>query len=118
MRRDKSHSGAFTNQLVFNIKFTLSGGGGLGRDIWHMIESHCIHSEELLLLALLLVLLAILNDLPGLTSCRRDKIGLVSLILLIGLGITCLISLYYACVQGILILSLLIFIYAIRIFPF
>ena len=43
-----------------------------------------IHSQELLLLVLLLVLLAmgILNDLPGLTSCRCDNIGLVSLILL------------------------------------
>ena len=69
---------------MLNIKFTLSGGGGLGRDIWHMLESHCIHRQELLLLALLLVLLAtgILNDLPGLTSCRCDNIGLVLLILL------------------------------------
>ena len=65
---------------MLNIKFTLSSGGGLGRDIWHLTESHCIHSQELLLLALLLILL-VLNDLPGLTtSC--DKIGLVSLILL------------------------------------
>ena len=69
---------------MLNIKFTLSGGGGLGRDIWHMTESRCIHSQELLLLALLLVLLAmdILNNLPGLTSCHCDNIGLVSLILL------------------------------------
>ena len=46
-----------------------------------MTESRCIYSQELLLLALLLVLLAtgILNDLPGLTSCRCDNIGLVSL---------------------------------------
>ena len=66
---------------MLNLKLTLGGGGGLGRDIWHMTESRCIHSQELLLLALLLVLLAtgILNDLPGLTSCRCD---LVSLILL------------------------------------
>ena len=37
----------------------------MARDIWHMTESHHIHSEDLLLLALLLVLLAtgILNDL-------------------------------------------------------
>ena len=70
--------------VMFNIKFTLSGGGGLGRDIWHMTESHCIPSQELLLLTLLLVLLAMgmLNDLPGLTSCHCDNIGLVSLILL------------------------------------
>ena len=70
---------------MLNIKFTLSGGGGFRRDIWHMTESRCIHSQELLLLALLLVLLAtgILNNLPGLTSCRRcDNIGLGSLILL------------------------------------
>ena len=53
----------------------------MGRDIWHRTESRCIHSQELLLLALLLVLLAT-GDLPGLTSCRCDNIGLVSLILL------------------------------------
>ena len=49
-----------------------------------MTESRCIHSQELLLLVLLLVLLAtgILNDLPGLTSCCCDNIGLVSLIIL------------------------------------
>ena len=48
-----------------------------------MTESRCIHSQELLLLSLLLVLLAtgILNDLPGLTSCCCDNIGLVLLIL-------------------------------------
>ena len=69
---------------MLNIKFTLCGGGDLGRDIWHMTESCCIHSQMLLLLALLLVLLAtgILNDLPRLTSSRCDNIGLVSLILL------------------------------------
>ena len=51
------------------------GGGDLGRDIWHMTESRCIHSQELQLLVLLLVLLAtgILNDLPGLTSCRCNN---------------------------------------------
>ena len=78
MRRGKSHPGAFTNKLVTCL--TLSGGGGLGRDIWHMTESRCIHGQELLLLALLLILLAmgILNDLPGLTSCRCDNTGLVS----------------------------------------
>ena len=71
---------------------TLSGEGGLGYDIWHMTESHCIDSQELLLLALVLAT-GILNNLPGLTSCRCDNIGLVSSIL--GLGITCLISLYF-----------------------
>ena len=62
----------------------LKGGGGLARDIWHMTESCRIHGQELLLLALLLVLLAtgVLNNLPGLTSCRCDNIGLVLLILL------------------------------------
>ena len=56
----------------------------MGCDIWHMTESRCIHSQELLLLAQLLVLLAmgILDGLPGLTSCRCENIGLVSLILL------------------------------------
>ena len=68
-----------------------------------MTESRCIHSQELLLLALLFVLLAtgILNDLPGLTSCRCDNIGLVSLILL-GWELHVL----YHCIP---ILSLLIF---------
>ena len=50
-------------------------------DIRHMTENHRIHSRDLLLLALLLVLLAtgILNDLPGLISYHCDNIGLVSL---------------------------------------
>ena len=49
-----------------------------------MTEGRLIHSHQLLLLVLLLVLLAtgILNDLPGLTSCRCDRIELVLLILL------------------------------------
>ena len=47
-------------------------------DIWHMTV------KSYLVLVLLLVLLAtcILNDLPGLTSCHCDSIGLVPLILL------------------------------------
>ena len=51
--------------VMLNIRFTLSGGGGLAHNIWHMTESRCIHSQELLLLALLLVLLATgtINDL-------------------------------------------------------
>ena len=69
---------------MLNIKFTLSSGVGLARDIWHMTVGRRIHSQELLLLVLMLLLLAtgILNDLPGLTSCFCDNIGLVSLILL------------------------------------
>ena len=98
MRRDKSHSGAFTNEFVSCL--TLS----------------CIHRQELLLLVLLLVLLAtgILHGLPGLTSCRCDNIGLVS-----GQYRACVVDSgwaenYMPCitvlyVQGILILSLLIF---------
>ena len=64
---------------MINIKFTLSGGGGLAHDI-----SHRIHSQELLPLALLLISHAtgIINDLPGVTSCRCNNIGFVSLILL------------------------------------
>ena len=87
---------------MLNIKFTLNGGGGLARDIWHMTGSHCIHSQELLLLALLLVLLAtgILNNLPGWTSCHCDNIRLVS-------WAENYVS--YMTVQGIPILSLLIF---------
>ena len=97
---------------MLNIRFTLSSGGGLAHNIWHMTESRCIHSQELLLLALLLVLLATgtINDLPGL-SCNCDNIGLVSLILL-GWELR-VISPYYIylllSVQGIPILSLLIF---------
>ena len=55
--------------------------------------------------ATMLVLLAtgILNDLPGLTSCHCDNIGLVSLAGNYVFYITVL------CVQGIPILSLLIF---------
>ena len=53
-----------------------------------------IHSQELLLLALLFVLLAtgILNDLPGLTSLllRQHRACVVDSL---GLGITCFISL-------------------------
>ena len=71
---------------MLNIKFTLSGGGGLARDIRYMTESRRIHSQELITAdsATVIVLLAmgILNDLPGLTSCRCDNIGLVLLILL------------------------------------
>ena len=69
---------------MLNIHFTLSGGGGLVRDIWHMTESRRIHSQGLLLLSLLPVLLAtgILNDLPGLTSCHCNNVELVLLILL------------------------------------
>ena len=62
-------AGAFTNKLVSCL--TLSGGGGLGRDIWHKTESH---SQELLPL---LVSLARIDNL-----CSCDNIGLVSLILL------------------------------------
>ena len=51
-----------------------------------MTESHCIYSQELLQLALLLVLLAtgILNDLPGLTSSSCDIIRLVVSLILLG----------------------------------
>ena len=98
---------------MLNIKFTLSGGGGLGRDIWHMTESHCIHSHELLLLALLLVLLAtgVLNNQPGLTSCRCNNIGLVSLILL-----GCELHHCTMCTRHLDLVSLDF--YAIPIFPF
>ena len=48
----------------------------MGRDIWHMTESHCFHSQELPLLGLA----GVLYDLPGLTCCHCDSIGLVSLI--------------------------------------
>ena len=65
--------------VMLNVTFTLSSGGGLAHD-----RSCCIHSQELLLLSLLFVLLAmgIIKDLPGLTSCCRDRVGLLSLILL------------------------------------
>ena len=95
---------------MLNVKFTLSGGGGLGCDIRHMTECRCIHSQELLLLALLLVLLAtgILNDLPV------DKIDKLSLQqyrawVIDSLGLEIVSYITVLCVQGILILSLLIF---------
>ena len=99
---------------MLNIKFTLSGGGGLGCDIWHITESRCIHSQELLLLALLLVSLAagILNNLPGLTSCC-DTIGLVSLILF-GWELRVL----YHCTMCTRHPDLFFVFYAIPIFPF
>ena len=56
--------------------------------VWHVSFGTCrschIQSQELLLLALPFVLLAMgtVNDLPALSSCRCDNIGLVSLILL------------------------------------
>ena len=63
----------------------------LGHDIWHTTESRCIHSQELLLLALLLVLLATgkLNNRPGLTSCPCDNIRKACVVDSLGLGITC-----------------------------
>ena len=62
-------------------------------------RSHHSHSQELLLLVLPLLLLAtgILNDLPGLTSCCCDNVGLVSLFSWDG-KLPCLISLYYVIV--------------------
>ena len=56
--------------VMLDIKFTLSGGGSLARDNLVHGRSRLIHSQELLLLELLLFLLAmgILNDLPRLTS--------------------------------------------------
>ena len=68
---------------MLNIKLTLSGGVGLAHDIWHMTESHRIHSQELLLLALLLVLLAtcISHSTVASTDCvYRDGPGLASII--------------------------------------
>ena len=59
---------------MLNIKFTLSSGGGLARDIWQKLP----HSQSRVLLLVLLVM-GILN---GLTSCHSDNIGLVLLILL------------------------------------
>ena len=60
---------------MLNIKFTFSGGGGLVRDIWYMRESRRIQSQELLLLALLLVSYIKL-------SAKIDKLSLRQYILL------------------------------------
>ena len=77
---------------MLNIKFTLSSGGGVGRDIWHMTESHCIHSQELPLLGLACYGCII-------QSTRTDKLSLrqyrACVIDSLGLGITCLTSLCY-----------------------
>ena len=80
--------------VMLDIKFTLSGGGGLARDIWHMTESRCIHSQELLLLALLLACYGYMKP-----STRIEKLPLrqyrACVVDSLGLGIACLISLYY-----------------------
>ena len=91
MRREKSQWGAFTNTEVSNIKLTLSGGGG---NFWQMTE----------LAAVRVTAMCILNT-------RIDKV-VIATIIIIGLVslITRLISLYYICVQGIPILSSLVFI--------
>ena len=101
MRGDKSHSGAFTNKLVSCL--TSSGGGGLGRDVWHMTESHCIHSQELLLLVLLLAMGILKLSLRQYRAYVVDSLGL------------CLISLYYVYKDSDLVSLDL---YAIPIFPF
>ena len=104
------HTGGHSQCHVLHQVHIKRYRGGLARDIWHMTESRRIHGQELLLLALLLVLLAtgILNDLLGLTSCRCDNIGLVLLILL-----RWELRVLYHCTMcsrlGIPILSLLIF---------
>ena len=83
----------------------------MARDIWHMTESHRIHSQELLLLALLLVLLA-----TGiLQSTRIDKLSLrqysACVVDPLGMGITCLTSLHYVYKASQSCLSLLHVIY-------
>ena len=68
-----------------NIQFTLSGGGGLARDRHLAHDRKSPHSQSrVTAVSTTACLLAtgILNDLPGLTSCRCNNIGLVSLILL------------------------------------
>ena len=52
------HDVTYAMSAKRKMEFTLNSGGGLACDIWHMTESHHIHSQELVLLALLLVLLA------------------------------------------------------------
>ena len=96
---------------MVNIKFTLSGEKGLAT-FGTRHGSYCIHSQELLLLALLFVLLAA-GNLPVFSSCCCDNIGLVLLILL-----GCELRVSYItvlCVRGFLILSPLIF-FAIPIY--
>ena len=77
---------------MLNIKFTLSSGGGVGRDIWHMTESHCFHSQELPLLGLACYECII-------RSTRIDKLSLqqyrACVVDSLRLGITCLTSLCY-----------------------
>ena len=69
--------------VMLNIKLSSGGGCHVTFGTWQKVavftvKSYCCY------IALLLVLLAtgILNSLPGLTSCRCNNIGLVSLILL------------------------------------
>ena len=106
MRRDKSHSGAFTNKLASCLTSSSHKAvEGFGTFRLSHDRSCRIHSLELVLLVLLLVLLAMVI-LPGWTSCRRDNIGLLSLILSDWEYVSYITVL---CVQGIPILSLLIF---------
>ena len=89
MRREKSLGGIHKQvSVMLNIQFTLSSGGGLAHDIWHMTESRCIHSQELLLLVLLLAKLPTRIDKLSLRQYRACVVDSL------GLGITCLISLY------------------------
>ena len=74
MRREKSLGGIHEQvSVMLNIKLTLSGRGGLEHGSCRMTEVHVysyIHSQESLLLELLLLLVllatGLLNDLPGL----------------------------------------------------
>ena len=78
-----------------NIQFTLSGGGGLACDRHLAHDRKSPHSQSrVTAVSATAYLLAtgILNDLPGLTSCRCNNRAYV--VDSLGLGITCLISLY------------------------
>ena len=90
--------------VMLNIKFTLSGGGGLARDIWHMTERRRIHSQELLLVVL--PCLSCLLQVYYMT--RIDNLSLrqyrACVVDSLGMGIICMSYIAVLCVNGIPIL--------------
>ena len=89
--------GSIHKQVSVMLNIKLSSGGGLPCVIWHMAESRRIHSQELLLLYSTTACLACYGYTKQ--STRIDKLSLqqyrACVVDSLGLGIMCLISLYY-----------------------
>ena len=98
MRRDKSLGGIHKQvSVMLNIKFHIKRWRGLACNIWHMTEVTAFTVKSYCATCL-----TCYGYIKRFTSCHCDSIGLVLLILL-----GC--ELRVLCVQGILILSSLIF---------